>query len=162
MLTCKRLTGKRAFFALFSIVFLISCSTNQRQWVFDSNKASHNDFKSNRMLLSPENNFSGLEVEIIQTSQSRLVYLNSFGAEILPEGTTSEGYHFVNVTLTIDQQSNIYAAFLLNGGHRVLLPEDITLLIIDALHAHQTVEISIDQRSTVVIPDNFVNAYKKL
>ena len=148
--------------ALFSLFCLCACSQTPRQWTLTSNKGTHPHFRSSRLYLAPEDKFSGIELDILNTSQGRVAYLNAYGVELQDEGKSPEGYSIVNVTINIDQQSHIFTGFLLQGGHRILVPENATDLIIEALHANKSVEISVAHYSTTIIPDNFVKHYQKL
>lgn len=148
--------------ALFSCYLLSSCAEAPRQWQFTSNKGTHPDFCSSRLYLEPENNFSGLEVDILDTSQGKMIYINAFGIELQPEGKTPEGYSTITITISVNGQSQEYSAFLLQGGHRILLPENASHLIIENLHENKQVEISVAHYSTTIIPNDFVKHYQKL
>lgn len=157
-----KILGKRAVFVLFSLSLLVACSQTTRQWQLTSNEGVHTDFCSSRLSLAPESSFSGLEVDIFSTTQGRLIYINVFGLELEPEGKNSDGNSTITVTTCIDDQSLDFMGFLLQGGHRILLPENASHIIIEALHNNKTVVMTVSHYSTTIIPDNFVKHYQEL
>lgn len=155
-----KILGKGLFIALFLLIFF-SCSPDLRQWQHSANKGTHADYRSVRLSLEPENDFSGLEIEMLHTSQGIAIYINVFGLELRPESKNPQGYSLISVWIKRNEQSQEFKGFLLQGGHRVLLPKNASHLIIDALHAHEQMEISVAHYSSTIIPDNFVECYKK-
>lgn len=155
----KKFSGKRVYIALFSILFFTSCSPTPRQWKLASNKGTSLHFCSSRLYLAPENNFTNLEVDILNTSQGKTAYLNAFGIELEPEGKSTEGYDTITVTVNVDGHPHEFIGFLLQGGHRILLPDNAQQLIVEALHSDQTVEVTVAHYSTIIIPDNFVYSF---
>lgn len=89
------------------------------------------------------------------------MYVNAFGLEIQPEGQTLEGHSTVTVTVSINHQSQEFLAYLLQGGHRLLLPENAKHLIVEALQNNYSVEISVASYTTTIIPDDFGKHYQK-
>ncbi len=152
---------KRVLFALFSLMILNACSTPCRQWQLTSNTGSKRDFCSSLLYLSPEDKFSGLEVAIFNTSAGKTTYINVFGIELESEGQSPEGYPTIAVTFCIDGHPQAFLGFLLQGNHRILLPENASNILVEALHQNQIVDISVTHYSTRIIPDNFVKHYQK-
>lgn len=158
----RQFTGKRVLCILFSICILTSCSESPRQWLFSSTAGSHPDFRSSKLSLAPENDFTGLEIEILNTSQGRHVYVNAFSLELQAEGRSSEGYPTISVGIEFAGHQEIVTGFLLQGGHRILLEEQAGCMIIEALHCHQNINLTVAQFSTTIIPDEFTKHYQKL
>jgi hypothetical protein len=159
-MACLKFKGKGTLCVLFS-AFLSSCTQAPRQWQLSSNQGIHPDFESSRLYLSAEDEFTGLELDILNTSQGQVVHLNALGLELQPEGKSPEGYPIIHFQITIDEQSHPFTGFLLQGGHRILLPEDATRLIVETLHARKSIEITVAHCSTTVVPDQFAKLYKK-
>ena len=157
---CKKITRKRVFCTLFSFVLLASCSNTLRQWKIDSNKTSHPKFRSSRLYLKTEDNFSGLEVDLINTSQGQVVYINTFGLELKPEGYTLEKYAIINITIRINEQSLQSQGYLLEGGQRIFLSPEASQILIEALNQNKSVELIIAGLSTTIIPDQFSEHYQ--
>ncbi len=161
MLLGVKIFEKGLTISLFSLI-CFSCTSTPRQWQHASNKGTHVDFRSSRLYLAPENDFSGLEVDMLDTSQGRVIYVNAFGLQLQPEGKSPEGHSTISVKIKINEHLEEFVGFLLQGGHRILLPNNATYLIIEALHSDKKVEISVAHYSTTVIPDNFANCFQKL
>ncbi|QLH37284.1 MAG: hypothetical protein HWD61_14990 [Parachlamydiaceae bacterium] len=103
-----------------------------------------------------------MEVEILNTSQGQAVYVNASSVELEAEGKTAEGYSTIKITLIVQNQTHDFSGFLLQGGHRVLLPEDASHLMIHALCNNQEITLSIGIYSTILIPNNFIKHYQSL
>lgn len=153
--------GKRVLIALFSSLVLLSCANTPRQWQFTANKGTHQNYCTSRIYLEPDNQFSGFGIEVLNTSQGYLIYLNAFGLEIKSEGQNLEGYPLVTVSLSVNNQSQEFLAFLHQGGHRILLPENASHLIIENLKENNSIEISVGNYSTTIIPDGFAKSQGK-
>ena len=152
---------KRAIIVLFSF-FLTACSSTPRQWESSIVKGNLPHYRSSRLCLSPENNFTGLEVDIIRLSCETRVYINSFGLEFKADRQSPEGFPVVEGFMKIREEEKTFEAYLLKGGHRLLLPEETANKILEYLHQNQTIEIIIDHTSTVVVPDQFSKNYQKV
>lgn len=152
---------KKRVFALFFCLVLSSCSSSQPAWRLTSNRGNNSSFSSSRLLFS-NSNFSELEIDILQTDQGKVTYINACGIKLEGEGKSPEGYATIKITINIENHSYDYCGFLLQGGHRILLPEDASNLVVAALHENQAVEVSVAHYSTTILPDNFVENYQKL
>ncbi len=162
MMSCKIISEKRVIIALFSILLFTSCAQKPRQWQMKTNAGTHQNFRSSRLYLAPEDRFSGLEIDILNTSQGKVTYINAFGLELQPEGTSLEGYPLITVIVKIDEQSQEFKGFLLQGGHRILLSDQASRLIEEALLQHKQVELSVAHYSTTITSDQFSKHYQKL
>lgn len=152
---------KRAIFVLFSF-FFTACSSTPRQWESSCIKGNLPHYRSSRLCLSPENNFTGLEVDIIRLSCETRIYINSFGLEFKADRQSPEGFPIIEGVMKFGEEEKTFEAYLLKGGHRLLLSEETAHEILELLHQNQTIEIIIDHTSTIIIPDRFSNEYKKL
>lgn len=91
-----------------------------------------------------------------------LTYVNALGLELHAESTSLEGFPLVFVNVILDNQQQTFSAFLLKGGHRILLPDNASHFIFEALHHNQSVEIKVAHYSTTIIPDEFARHYQTL
>lgn len=66
------------------------------------------------------------------------------------------------VMITIDGEEYKEPAFWLQGGQRLLLTDETSQKIIEALICNKTVEIKVGRFKNTLIPDNFEQAYNQL
>jgi len=146
---------KGALVALF--FFLSGCSNECPSWRNENIQSSSCPSYSIKKVYFPtKNNLSGLELEIADSLTGLRMYLNSFST-ILP--AEEDDAHQTNVTYIVADQRYQAAAYRMEGGQRLLLPNDATEQILDALWDQQTVEFQVGRYKAVVDPDGFREAY---
>jgi hypothetical protein len=150
----KNLISKGAFFAL--LLFLFSCRVPCQRWQIEKVSASSRCFNSGRLYLTPQDDFSGLELEITRGESGVRMYINVFSIEIKPE-TLTQNTAFVEVKRNDEKQ--VFQAFLYQGGQRLLLPSQARDYIIDALYCNETIIITTDRYQSEITPNNFSEAY---
>lgn len=134
---------KRVFYTLFLLLPLLSCSKPSHQWKLVKNIGSTEEYSSSRLYMPTENSFSGLELDILNTHQRQHVYINAFGLELQPENKTPDGLSTISLTVIANDQKYPFVGFLLKGGHRILLPDDASTLIISHLSNNTPIQIQI-------------------
>lgn len=144
---------KRAqYCALF--LFLTSCSEpGAANWSSDSVKGSDTH---SVLILSGNNSFKDLEIELQRTNNEKRLYLNAYGIPF-----TRNSNDKVNVTLTINGNETIVEATPLKGGQSLRLPIETEKLVLNAIENRDSIYISIGRYSAEVHYDNFDKHFKK-
>lgn len=147
--------GKRALAALF-LIFLCSCSDPCRQWEYDDTITCYPCYNSGRITLPSDGSFCGVITTIARDANGISLFIDttvlSFPAE---DSCPLTAYH-----LSIDGSPprTLYATRL-QGSQRLLLDEEATQLVIDALLNGACVEITIGQFHTTLISDDFAKKW---
>lgn len=151
---------QRAFLAL-CLITLIGCSTPAcRQWEMDDILTKIPCFNGGRVILSPDSDYSYLELEITRSSSGIRFYLNLLALEAPP---WKEDPARTCITIAFEGQEPWTAyPYLLAGGQRLLLPGNIADVLIQALLDEHPFMIQIGRYQISVIPDNFSKVYKRL
>jgi len=153
----KKVTGKRVYITLFSFFILSACSPSIRQWQCDHMQGSSPHFESYQLKLPSENAYSGIEFEILHSRQGQFVYLNILGSKLI-----AEDQGLVTLTINTENTSQDFKAYLLEGGHRILLDPTASKYVIDRLENNQEIKISVQGLSVTIIPQGFSPHFKKL
>ncbi|CDZ80312.1 hypothetical protein BN1013_00822 [Candidatus Rubidus massiliensis] len=101
-----------------------------------------------------QNEFDGIEVEIVKDSNELQTYLVIHSIAI--------GKRNVMVTLTSGDDSIQYPSLVLKGGQKIVLPKDGTQQLINWLLENRLVTISFERYKTTVANERFSNLYKEL
>lgn len=153
----KKVTGKRVYITLFSFFILSACSPSTRKWQYDRIQGSSPHFESYQLKLPSENAFSGIEFEILHSRKGQFAYLNILGSKLM-----AEDQGLVTLTIQTDNTSQDFKAYLLEGGHRILLDSSTSKYVIDRLENNQEIKISVQGLSVTIIPEGFSPHFKKL
>ncbi len=147
--------------ALFALLLLMSCSCSGpcSQWQAQTCEGSSASFSSARIYLAPANEFSGLELELVQTVDGLRMYINVFGLEIPPEQPNSPNSR---VFISFKDHSYNFSAVRFTGGQRLLVPEHVQSEIVEYLQEGQSVHLQVGRYEAKIYPDKFVDLFNKM
>lgn len=144
------------------LIALIGCSTPScRQWEIQEIVTKYaSSFNSGRLILSPDSDYSHLELELVRNSSGIRFYVNLLFLQAPPwvEDPT-------RTTLTVqfeNQEPWIVHPYLLEGGQRLLLTGDVADVLVQALIDEISFVIQIGRSQISVIPSHFAKTYKHL
>lgn len=151
---------QRAFWALCLIAFFGCSAPYERKWecqTIDSNRKWNH---TGRILLAPDNDYSHLELEIVKDAKKTRFYVNLLFLQACPN---KEDPDFTTATIQMDGEEPYKAHFLLlKGGQKMIIPEDLASVLIDALLRGQDFSITIGRSSITASSATFLTAYEKL
>ena len=150
---------QRVVLALCMIGFFTGCSTTCRQWNYMEMITSFPSYNSGRMSLEQESLYSYLEVELIRTRSGVRMYLNVLLMQAKP---CEDNQLMTPLEIVLPDQTLTVAADLFQGGQHILIPQDITDLLVQNLLDGQFFTIKLGSKSVSIIPDNFQKSYTKL
>lgn len=151
---------QRALFAL-CLITLTACSTSTcRQWEIQEILTKSPCFNGGRLLLDADSDYSHLELEIIRNSSGIRFYLNLLFLQAPP---LQEDPSRTCLIIQFENQEpwTVYP-YLLEGNQRLLLPGDVSDILIQSLLNEECFTIQIGRSQITVIPDNFIKTYKRL
>lgn len=151
---------QRAFPAL-CLLILCSCSTPKcREWEIQENLTQVPSFNAGRLILTPDTNYSHLELELVRNNSGLRFYLNLLlmDAPPLREDPTRTKAEI----LSENGEPELIYPYLLEGGQRLMLPGDDADALIQRLLEDNSFIIKIGRSQITVIPDNFSKAYEKI
>ncbi len=111
------------------------------------------DFDSCRIRFVRKSGFCALDVEIIRTSEDERVYVNIHGLPLPPCPT-------IAIQTTIEGQIDNFQAYVMEGGQRLLLDEESSQIILDALWEENSVSLKVGSYSKEFLSDNFPELYQ--
>ena len=152
--------AQRAFPAL-CLIILCSCATPKcREWEIQENLTQVTSFNAGRLILTPDTNYSHLELELVRNNSGLRFYLNLLLMEALPwrEDPTRTKAEI----LSENGEPELIYPYLLEGGQRLMFPGDAADALIQRLLEGNSFIIKIGRNQITVIPDNFSKAYEKL
>lgn len=131
-----------------------------RQWELNVIKTRTACFNGGRLLLGPDSDYSHLELELVRTSSGIRFYIDLLLLQASPwkEDTT-------RTTMTIqfeEQEPWIIHPYLFKGGQRLLIPADEADFLVQSLIDGFSFTIQIGRSQISVIPNQFVECYKRL
>lgn len=147
---------------IFPLCVLLSSCINpdkSRRWELLTDVTWKSNFNSARLILGVDNKTSYLSIEISRTHEKVYIYLNLL---LFPAEPLKDNPHFTSATLLIDNDSYTIFPFKLVGGQKLLLPDEIATLLIDALLEGKSVQINIGRSSIHLLTEGFEEAYKAL
>lgn len=149
-----------AYLILFFLILTGCSNQTPHQWEIDKILTKTPCFNGGRLILGPDSDCSHLEIELIRNTSGIRMYVNLLflRAPSWPEDPT-------RTTLTIqfeEQEPWIIHPYLLEGGQRMLLSEDIADFLIQSLCDGHSFNIQIGRSQIHVVPNQFIKLYKEL
>jgi hypothetical protein len=156
----KKSNYYRRVLSTLCLLCLCSCSKTTREWNFWTNGNPNACFSSGRMTLASDNTTSQMELEISRTASGTRMYLNIFLLAVAP---LSEDPNKATFELIIEGQAPLrFYPYRLEGGQRLLLPQEVSDYIIELLLSNQCFTIKLGRNQLMVIPQQFEKNYQKL
>jgi len=146
--------GKRALCALFLFLSLFSCSSCP-QWHLEEAVTCDPLFRSSRIFYDNLDPYCQVELELVQSASGLRMYIDTFSRPL-------SNSNVFTITLTIEEEAQIYSAELLQGGQRLLLPDVARDAVIDALLNEKCVQISAGPYQATILPTKFRRYFKML
>lgn len=144
-------------FAISCLLILTACSNKTECWKHHEIITSKLKYNSQRIYHPTEDFFCGLEFEIIRDICTCRGYINLFTGSAQPE---TDNYLYSQVSLTIDENEHTFLARRFEGGQRLLLPRDETLLIIGTLLSGKSCKLELlDGYTATLVPSNFSDSW---
>jgi hypothetical protein len=121
-----------ALILLFCIFFLAGCQ--QKGWIYRKVVSDSPQFNSAQWKHVTEHAFNGIEVQFLKGDFGTLGFLNVYSRRI-PSGA---------LIIQIESASYPFTGIVMEGGQRLLLPDEATETILQALRSGQKVWIYLD------------------
>lgn len=145
---------KRSFKSVLLILafLLASCSSNKSSWQCASLPSS----PCKKLYLTPQNTFQNLEIVLQKDGEESKAMINVYGIPLKAErdGRTK-------LVLTLDGTSTCYSAYLLEGGQRIVLPNDAEQKLLEALYQKKPLELAAGRYSTKVCYEGFEEPFSE-
>lgn len=147
-------------FAIVCLLMLLSCSMDKcRQWEMQEIVTQCPRFNGVRLLLSPDSDYSHLELELLLNSSGIYFFVNLLSFQARP--CIDQPSRTQLEVLFDDKEPQVVYPYLLEGGQRLLLPEDIATSLIEALIESRSFALRIGRSKIAVVPTNFSNLYEQ-
>lgn len=134
---CSRKKAVSAFFLLF--FSFLSCSSPS-SWQSSHHYQSPRAYRSKQILCKASDSYKTIQLEIIKTPSSLCAYLHTLSQEF-SELESFKGYS--EVTLSTENDKKLFIAPRLQGGQKILLPEEALQWILNALNQNETVLVQV-------------------
>lgn len=143
---------------VFAALFLFSCS-KPSHWSSDQIHSGVIDCNSTKLSYFSKDPLHGIDLELIQTTESLKVYLNIHSIPIPP---FRENPKAASVKIKIHSKVLICQAYRFEGGQRLLLPDEIADMLIETLKNGHEVTLSLPGYSSVIHVEDFTSKFDKL
>lgn len=147
-------TKEGIFFLL--LFFMASCSKSC-YWKYQEIETQCPLYRTASLFHQSDNQFSGLKLEFLKGSYGTKGFISVFASEIPP---ALEDPKMSRVIIAIDETVESFLAVRMEGGQKVLLPENATFLLIDALQAQRKVVVALDGYYSEIPACDFPKFYK--
>ncbi len=138
------------------LFFFLPCCSPKTGWVYQEVKTKPITSNSANLRIPVANPFNGLELQFLKGTFGTRAYLSVQAREILPQANDP-------VAIIVNEQPYSFATTRMEGGQRLLLPEEATQLLISALSKNQKVIIAASGGFySEIPPTNFGKPYRKL
>ncbi len=135
-------------------LFLSACSS-KTGWDYRAVQTKPIASNSANLRIPVTNPFNGLELQFLKGSFGTRAYLSVHAREIPSQANDP-------IVIVVDDQSYSFATTRMEGGQRLLLPEEATQLLISALSNTQKVTIAAPGGfSSVISSKKFGKLYRK-
>jgi len=145
--------------SLAIILVAASCQPASNSWEVKETKSQHRSHQAIRLAKKPDNPFRGMELEFVRTASGRRAYLNVYSLAFPSMGVDGKQ---TEVLIKSGEIEHRFLASRLEGGQRLLLPEDAKNLLIEQLTNHQKVVIISGRFDVEVSPGEFPSLKNKL
>jgi len=135
---------------------IITCACGKaRNWGYDEIRSEKREFASNRLRYLKADPLRGIELEFIQTANATKAYLNL------------HSFHKTDrkdllVTFEAGGQARSSSAYVLAGGQRVLLSEEIAEWLMQTLKEGHSVHVQLPGYRQVVDAAGFAHKLKRM
>lgn len=136
-----------------------SCCPQYNHWKLAAIKADCPTASYVKVYLPPCNTFNGLEAVFMSCNGNMHLYFNALTL-LFPCLCNDENHS--EVVIIIKDESYRFIAERLQGGQRLLMPEESMLLITLCLLEKECVEVSIGRYHALLTHENFEKSYRCL
>lgn len=150
---------KGAFYALFLIPLLSSCSPTCHQWKLAAIKANCPTASYVKAYLPACNTFNGLEAELMCSNGDMQLNLNILSLQFPCDPCDPE---HSTVAVEFCGEKYTYVAERLLGGQRLVMPEEARQQIICTLLEGNDVDISVGRYESTLVSNGFSKHYDQL
>lgn len=148
----------RSFLAACSCLILCSCG-NRDHWSHQKIHSNYEQFSYSKVIYQARDPVRGVDVEFVQSQENLKTYLLVHSIPILASKDTPKK---IKVKMHIDDVFLTCEADRLDGGQRFLLPETITLTLIEAFLAKKNVTITIPGYRSSIDSEGFIKHFRKI
>jgi hypothetical protein len=139
-------------------LFLVGCAT-KGNWKLSHVQSGSAKFNSSKLTYLASDKLNGIDLEILCTQTSSHAFVNVHSHPIKPyKGDPKVAY----LTVRIGEESIPCLAARHEGGHRLLLPQEIQDAIIQALYEQKTIVLETSGYKSELEPQDFSKKYQKL
>jgi hypothetical protein len=137
---------------VFLCLFLYSCSTPCREWIYEENPATSPCYASSQLSLSGSSTNCPLRVLLVRTISGIRMYVDLLQLQVPPD--PSDCSKALIIITTNDKTYPIFA-YRFEGCQRMLIPSEAADELIDLLLNGHSFTIQIGSYQSDVIPINF-------
>ncbi len=147
----------RTFGVMLLCSALAACAS-KGNWQHNHISSGSAEFSSSRLSFTPPNSYNQIQLEILRTKEASRGYLY---VHSLPFSSYQDDKKIAPISILIGEETLFFLAKRHEGGHRVLLSEEILHKILQALETGYEVTLSTPGYKTTLNPDGFASQYKK-
>ncbi len=124
-------------------------------WTHDTIRSHHKDYS--KIVYNPRDPIHGIELELVSAEEHLKGYLNIHACPLPLHPDQSKS---IVVKIEIDGQTTTYEAFRLEGGQRVLLPDDLLNTLVNSLSNDINVTVILPGYRSQILAEGFMEHFK--
>ncbi len=144
---------------LLLLLVLLSACRHSDRWAYNQIESGDKQFNSTKLSHHTSDLVNGLDLEFMRIAGEIRTYLNIHS---LPIPSSKEDPKTTSGFLTIGSEKHPFQAFRHEGGQRLLLPKEISELIIQALSHNLPVHIKVFGYSSTITAEGFEPKFQKM
>jgi hypothetical protein len=137
----------------------LSACQNRDRWAYNQIESGDKKFNSTKLSHFTSDLVNGLDLEFMRIAGEVRTYLN---VHSLPIPSSKEDPKTTSGFLTIGSEKYPFQACRHEGGQRLLLPQDISNILIEALSNNQTVHIKVFGYASSITAEGFEPKFQKM
>lgn len=136
----------------------IAACASKQNWQYSQMDTGSAEFSSSRLSYINRSH-KDVYLEILRTKDACRGYLCTHHPAIL---SSQNNQKTTEVSIFIGKETHSFLAKKHDGGHKLLLPDELTSIILSNLEKNNEIIIDISGNQTSLSPQGFLSHYKKL
>ncbi len=144
---------------LILLLFLLSSCYKPSPWAFRQIRSEETSFNSTKLTYASCDSVNEIDLEFLHHQDLVRAYLNVHSRPVPPSNEDPKG---ALVIIKAGTEEWRFMAYRLEGGQRLLLPQEATDLLVDLLKNLKKVTLSMSGYRTTIDPEDFPHKFDTL
>lgn len=143
----------------FSLFVLLTACSSHSHWTSDHVESDKKDFSSTKLSYLSEDTVHGIDLEFLKIEKRMNVYLNVHSVPVPPHQGNQKS---ALLKLDIDGEIIRCETYRLEGGQRILLPDEMAKIVITSLQDRKEITFILPGYRSTVKAEDFLTKFDEL